>query len=73
MTLDQSLAAAQGLDKWLEHHGCKLERLGPNTVGVRIPIICKHLVFDDRTGLASCAIYEQRPAICRDHWCRRAK
>ena len=61
------------LGKWLENHHCRIETVdtpGGPVLGVRIPIICRHLVYD-HDGIATCKIYDTRPQICREHRCQR--
>ena len=38
----------------------------------RVPTVCKHLLRDKK-GKASCAIYENRPQICRDYPMKNSK
>lgn len=68
---------SQELGHWLELHRCSLETVefpgGFKALGVRIPLVCKELVFDPDTGIATCQIYDNRPVICRDYNCKRIK
>jgi Fe-S-cluster containining protein len=50
-----------------------LEDGGARALAVMVPLTCEHLEYDGNTGLCSCAIYEARPKICRDHLCNAAK
>jgi hypothetical protein len=64
------------LGRWLALHRCGVEKMhtaGGETLGIRIPLICQELVFDELTGRATCLIYETRPIICREYFCKRAQ
>jgi Fe-S-cluster containining protein len=59
--------------RWEEFYaarGIHTERNG-NTLKVRVPQRCQHLGYDYTNGLFGCAIYEDRPAICRDWSCEK--
>lgn len=59
---------------FFRHHHCEvvtLEKDNQTMLGIRIPLVCKHLSFQN--GLSSCAIYERRPVICKEYECARAK
>jgi len=64
------------LGRWLKYHRCGVEKIQTEqgeVLGICIPLFCENLVFDPDTGLASCSIYEDRPAICREYQCKRIK
>lgn len=69
---------SQEFARYVSYHRCEvfgvdLEDGRGEVLGVKIPLTCQHLEFDGNTGLASCAIYETRPQICKDHQCNFAK
>lgn len=43
-----------------------------NSIRVRVKHDCQHLRFDEN-GQSECAIYEERPAICRNFLCQPAQ
>jgi len=51
----------------------KLGDGGPEVLGVKMPLVCQHLKYNPKTGVSSCAIYENRPKVCRDFLCEAAK
>lgn len=67
----------QEFQRYVAYHRCEVYRVEqegkPDVMGVKLPLVCRHLDFDGNTGLCSCAIYETRPKICRDHLCNAAK
>jgi Fe-S-cluster containining protein len=68
----------QELARWIACHGVQVRGLvqkegTPPVLQITIPLICKHLQYDGNTGLCSCAIYDKRPKICREHLCNAAK
>lgn len=77
ISVEKARADLQELGKWLECHRCSLEYFdsadGTRLLGIRIPLVCQHLGFDQDTGLASCGIYETRPTICREYRCKRTR
>ena len=42
-------------------------------LGVRIPLVCKYLSFDKEKGLYECTIYENRPIVCKEYFCKRVR
>jgi hypothetical protein len=62
----------QGLGVWLSYHGVKLVNSDRDVLMIEIPNKCKFLqALPDGTYL--CLNYEQRPPICKNHWCEKAK
>ena len=61
--------------RWLSFHGCddmkRIDNDKGSTLMFRIPKMCTHLSFDTKNGLSSCAIYKDRPMICKDYLCER--
>lgn len=60
--------------KWAMYHGVKVMRYGIDGVdylAVSLPGVCRYLIEKD--GEFSCAIYRQRPKVCQDYFCDRAK
>lgn len=60
---------------WLIYHGMNVKRFpmdDGDAMQVRIPILCRHLTYG-KDGKASCAIYEERPQICKDYKCPRTQ
>lgn len=54
----------------IKYHGCepvKNEKTGE--LGIRIPITCEHLDLQD--GKAVCKIYETRPVVCKNYFCKK--
>jgi len=45
----------------------------PDVLACKVPLICQHLTFNPKTGLSACAIYEDRPPICRNFLCEAAR
>ena len=62
-----------GIDgsKWIQLHGCEIKH-SKNELAVIVPAICDHLYFDPKEGFA-CGIYNDRPKICRNYLCDKAK
>ena len=66
----------QEIARWLKYHGCEPMRYpGGNgeVLAVKIPIPCEHLSSDPGTGQAVCLIYENRPKVCINYFCKKAK
>ena len=51
----------------------KTSEEGTPVLAVQVPLNCTHLIHDEQTGLCSCAIYEDRPEICRQYLCPAAR
>jgi len=58
------------MERWLTYHRCDVLTLGDKKV-LKIPISCQNLVVAN--GRYACSIYDQRPEICKQHWCEEAK
>ena len=66
----------QDLARWLLYHGCEPMRYPTpegDVLAVKIPLPCKHLAREPRGGKTSCLIYENRPKVCREYLCEKAK
>lgn len=65
------------MQRFVALHGCEVYRVQedghPDVMGVKVPLNCRHLQYDGNSGHCSCAIYENRPEICRGHLCNAAK
>ena len=64
------------LGKLFSHHHCDvMEYPTPEgkRLGIRIPLACKYLGFDKEKGVYACTIYETRPVVCKDYFCKRVK
>jgi Fe-S-cluster containining protein len=62
--------------RWQEFYaarGIHTERNGTRTLLVRVPQRCQHLEYSYTHGNYSCAIYSNRPDICRDWQCDKGK
>jgi Fe-S-cluster containining protein len=63
--------------RYVSFHRCQVYRATqeekPDVMGVKLPLVCRHLNFDGNIGECSCAIYETRPKICQDFLCNAAK
>lgn len=62
----------QELGKWLSYHGYqpfKIYNGKEDVLGVKLSGKCEHLETKDNL-VYSCKIYENRPQICKDHWCK---
>ena len=62
----------QELGRWLSYHGCtplKIFNGKEDVLAVKIPSKCEHLK-KLWNGKYTCKIYENRPQICKDHWCQ---
>jgi Fe-S-cluster containining protein len=56
------------LAKWLHYHGVRVYNKNGN-LAIELPSSCKHLEkLSD--GKYNCKIYEQRPVICKEYWCK---
>lgn len=59
----------------IKYHGCEPLRCpnpdGEDFMGIRIPLTCEHLEMVD--GKAICKIYETRPVVCQDYFCKKVK
>jgi len=73
---DQGVNDKKELGRWFSYHHCDVmpyptpegERLG-----IRIPLVCKYLGFDKEKGLYECTMYENRPVVCKEYFCKRVK
>ena len=64
----------QELGRWLQYHGCtslKINTGKEEVLAIKLPHTCEHLEYIE--GVYSCKIYEHRPAICKDHMCKKIK
>jgi Fe-S-cluster containining protein len=71
-------ADEQEFSRYVSYHRCDVRRVdlgdgGAEALGVKMPLVCEHLRYNPKTGLSSCAIYENRPKVCRDFLCEAAK
>ena len=60
--------------KWYELYGCEVRKASVgehNVLTVLLPLKCKHLVMRD--GQYGCGSYDDRPRICSDYLCPRAR
>ena len=63
------------IGRWAQYHGVQITRYtvdGIDRLGINIPGECKFLVKDN-DGMYSCAIYEKRPEICKQYFCKRCE
>jgi Fe-S-cluster containining protein len=58
--------------KWLQYHRCGVGENNGFAV-LDIPLTCVHLQYEPKTNRASCAIYNERPKICKDYQCLRIR
>ena len=63
------------LARWISYHGCEVMKyhsaqVNKEVLSIRIPIVCQHLKREN--GVYTCAIYENRPKVCRDYLCKDA-
>jgi Fe-S-cluster containining protein len=58
--------------RWLTYHGLIVHDVSDERMVLRGHSRCEMLQFDS-AGLASCAVYSDRPQICVDFICARAK
>lgn len=62
------------LAAWYSHHHCSVKvNEEDGSLAVFIPLVCKHLGYDTKSGMAWCMIYKDRPKICRDYICEAAE
>lgn len=60
--------------RWYSYHHCEVkidDRDGG--MAINIPLVCQHLIYDTKSGMAFCAIYDDRPDICKDYLCEAAE
>ena len=60
----------QGLLPWLTYHGCEVLKSGKKFM-LKTLIPCVNWEIKD--GIGNCRIYENRPQMCKDHWCKEAE
>jgi len=73
---DQGMEDKKELGKWFSYHHCDVMSYPTpdgDRLGVRIPLVCKYLGFDKEKGVYQCTIYEERPLVCREYFCKRMK
>lgn len=62
--------------KYISLHHCEPMRYPTpkgDVLAVKIPLVCKWLVFDEEKGFYKCKDYENRPVVCREYFCHRCK
>jgi len=57
------------IKRLIEYHNCKALKNKQGEMGIKIPISCIHLGFND--GKAYCKIYETRPVVCKEYYCEK--
>lgn len=70
-----SITDETGFARWLAFHRCDVQDRevgGEKGISVRIPILCTRL-GEAEDGTFFCKDYENRPGICREYLCKRAK
>lgn len=73
-TIDKSVTDLTELAKWMQLHFCGIDEVRDGeAIRIRIPLTCSQLSFNYDTGEAFCHIYEDRPKLCRDYMCKRAR
>ena len=73
---DQDTEDKKELGRWFSYHHCDVMPYPtPNgdRLGIRIPLVCKYLSFDKEKGVYQCTIYDERPLVCREYFCKRMK
>lgn len=66
----------QEYGRWLSYHGLGTSSMDTDdgkVLVVKVPTLCQHLKFNGATGQTSCAIYDTRPQICKEHKCVRLR
>jgi len=66
----------QEIAQWLKYHGCEpMHYPGKDgdVLAVNIPISCEHLSSETGTRKAVCLIYENRPNVCKNYFCKPVK
>ena len=61
----------KGIKKLMEYHGLRPLKNAKGELGINIPGDCQHLT-KDKDGKYGCAIYEDRPVVCREYYCQMA-
>ena len=71
---NMALAKNRDVAQWYSHHHCDV-KVDSETgdLAIFIPLVCKHLNYDTKSGISHCMIYETRPQICRDYLCEAAE
>ncbi len=67
---------AQELARWMSYFGCepmKYPTSEGEVLAVKIPMPCKHLAREPESGKMGCLIYENRPNVCREYLCKKAR
>jgi len=62
------------IGRWLQGHGVQIMKMDngkEEVLAIQFNSICGHLAFEGNQ--TACRIYENRPVICREHICERAK
>jgi len=57
------------IKRLIEYHNCEPMRGANGELGIKIPMTCIHLEWDE--GKAKCKIYDTRPKVCRDYSCKK--
>lgn len=70
--IDDKVINVDELATWLRYHRCDVKKLD-NLLEIKVPLACVHLGFDEDEGIYFCKIYDKRPLICREFFCKRAK
>ena len=66
----------QEIARWLSYHGCepmKYPTPEGEVLAVKIPMPCKHLASEPEGGKTGCLIYGNRPNVCREYLCKKAR
>ena len=58
--------------RWFSYHGAIVQQLGDKHMAILSHSKCGMLVFNE-DGTTGCAVYPDRPAVCREYVCERAK
>ena len=62
----------EDIRKWLTYHGLVIRDLADDRMGIMGHSRCEMLQFESN-GMTSCAVYQQRPAICAQYLCPGAQ
>jgi len=58
--------------RWLTYHGLTVRDIDENSMLLMGQSLCFMLVFN-KDGTTSCGCYQDRPEICKQYLCKRAK
>ena len=59
------------IGRWASYHGVKTMKYpidGIDYLAVSLPNPCQFL--EEKDGKCSCIIYDKRPQVCKDYWCK---